>query len=349
MGPLQHRELRACLIVAHNLGDAVIQSVFLQQLVARDYAKEYLVWTRPQVAFLFESIPHCDVICSQFPVGTSKQMDGWALLAFICAALRVRNKRPSVTIDLIGDIRDRLFARMVGTPRHLHIGWAVGHPFRQLIRNPFGDGAPFVRVPAEVRNVYAAHDVMLRKLAPQVQPTAQLSRSTSHAIELTSPIRVGLHPFASQICKLWPSQNWQALTESLLASNAEVTAFGAPDDLIRLQDLFGQFKGRVRLVTDDLPHFSDHVSTLNVMVGLDSFSVHMAYRQGVRTVMISAGNPPDLWSPPLCTTIASSGGCTSYPCYNVPKCKGTDGEYACIKAVTPRQVFDAVHNCPVDQ
>src|SRR5882724_9847215 len=107
MEPQRQQERLACLIVAHNLGDAVIQSMFLEQLVARGYASGYLVWTRPQVAFLFEKIPQCEVICSQFPVGTAKLIAGFAIFAFLNAALRVRSRRPSVTIDLIGDLRDR--------------------------------------------------------------------------------------------------------------------------------------------------------------------------------------------------------------------------------------------------
>src|SRR3569833_422985 len=59
----------ACLICARNLGDAAIQSGFLRQLAARGYAQRYLVWTRPQIAFLFEQIPACEVVGSQFPVG----------------------------------------------------------------------------------------------------------------------------------------------------------------------------------------------------------------------------------------------------------------------------------------
>jgi heptosyltransferase-3 len=344
MEPHRQQERLACLIVAHNLGDAVIQSMFLEQLVALGYARGYLVWTRPQVAFLFEKIPQCEVICSQFPVGTAKQMAGSAIFTFMNAVLRVRSRRPSVTIDLIGDLRDRLFARIAGTPRHLFIGWAEGHPFRRLIRNPFGVGAPFVTVPADIRNVYAAYGMMLQKLIPASNPTL-----LGHGVGLgrtraDRPLRVGLQPFASQACKLWPGENWRQLAQSLLARGDEVIAFGAPADLGALHTLFAHFGESVRLVTGSIPNFANQVAALDVMVGLDSFSVHMAQRQGVRSVMINAGNPPDLWAPPMGNTMANSGGCAFYPCYNVPKCEGSENEYACVKAVTPAQVLQAVQN-----
>ena len=91
----------ACLIIGRNLGDAVIQSQFFNELIRRKFAKRYIVWTRPQVAFLFESIPECTVITSPFPVGTSKQFDRKGLQQFITAVGVLRNQRPMVTLDLI--------------------------------------------------------------------------------------------------------------------------------------------------------------------------------------------------------------------------------------------------------
>ncbi len=338
-----HKERLACLVVAHNLGDAVIQSGFLRQLAGRGYADAYLVWTRPQVAFLFAEIPGCEVVCSQFPVGTAKQMGGAAVFTFLKAAWQVRRRRPSVSIDLIGDLRDRMFARLAGTPRHLHIGWAEGHPFNRLIRNPLGVGRPFVTVPTGLRNIYAAYEFMLHRLAPPYEGgRPPVAPSAAGLVRAARALRVGLHPFASQACKLWPAANWQRLTRDLLAGGAEVFAFGAPSEARALQALLGQFGERVRLVTGSIVDFASETAGLDVLVGLDSFSVHMAQRQGVRTVVINAGNPADLWAPPLGAVMASSGGCARYPCYNVPLCEGTADEFACVKSVEEGRVLRAV-------
>ena len=129
MSDRQPAQRLACLIVGRNLGDAAIQSCFLKALAARGYAREYLVWTRPQVAFLFRDIADCEVVCSQFPVGTTKQFGRLEVGRFLRAAWKIRCRRPSVTLDLIGDFRERFFARLAGSPQHLHIGWAAGHPF----------------------------------------------------------------------------------------------------------------------------------------------------------------------------------------------------------------------------
>jgi heptosyltransferase-3 len=339
----QPTETLACLIVAHNLGDAVIQSSFLKSLAASGYASGYLVWTRPQVAFLFEDVADCELICSQFPVGTSKQFGGLAAVRFLQAAWQVRRRRPSVTLDLIGDVRDRFFARLAGSPRHLHIGWAAGHPFARLIRNPFGLGRPVVTVPASIPNVYDAHRQLLEALAPAVKPGDLRSFQVPASSPTKRALRVGLHPFASQNCKLWPDENWRRLVgELLLDQNVEITAFGAPGERRALEMLFGEFGQRVVLATGSMANFAHRTSELDVMVGLDSFAVHMAQKQGVRSVTINAGNPANLWAPPGGVTLASSGGCVAYPCFNVPKCEGSDHQYACVKSITVLQVLDAI-------
>lgn len=329
--------------MAHNLGDAVIQSSFLRSLAASGYASGYLVWTRPQVAFLFEDIADCEIICSQFPVGTSKQFGRLAVVRFLLAARQVRRRRPSVTLDLIGDVRDRFFARLAGSPRHLHVGWAPDHPFARLIRNPFGHGKPVITVPTSIPNIYNAHQHLLEALMPAIKSRDTRSLQVRASSKTKSGLRVGLHPFASQMCKLWPDENWRRLvSELLLDQNIEITAFGAPNERGALEALFGRFGRRVTLVTGSISNFAHQTSELDVMVGLDSFSVHMAQRQGVRSVMINAGNPANLWAPPGGVTLASSGGCAAYPCFNIPKCEGSDHQYACVKSITVHEVLDAV-------
>ena len=342
MSEPQPAQRLACLIVARNLGDAVIQSCFLEALAARGYAREYLVWTRPQVAFLFRDIVNCEVVCSQFPVGTTKQFGGLEVGRFLRAAWQIRRRRPSVTLDLIGDFRERFFARLAGSPRHLHIGWARGHPFARIIRNPLGPGRPVVTVPVNRLNVYEAHELMLDALMPS--PAAG-GPNPSAPMPVERRLRVGLHPFASQKCKLWPMESWRRLVRELLDRGAEVVVFGAPTERQSMLELLGgELRERVILVAESLESFARHTATLDVMIGLDSFSVHMARRQGVRSITINAGNPPGLWSvpAPLGRTLASSGGCPHYPCFNVPKCVGRTNEYACVKSISVGQVLSAI-------
>jgi hypothetical protein len=70
----------------------------------------------------------------------------------------------------------------------------------------------------------------------------------------------------------------------------------------------------------------------------------MARRQGIRSITINAGNPPELWAVPgPGSVLARSGGCARYPCYNVPVCEGTAQEYACVKSISVREVLESIN------
>ena len=344
MSGRQPPERLACLIVARQLGDAAIQAGFLRALIVRGYAEKYLVWTRPHFAFLFADLPECSVVCSQFPVGTTKHFNVREALGLIRAARQVRRHRPSVTLDLLGDFRERLFARLAGSPRHLFIGWSPNHPFAGLIRNPLGAGTPLVWVPPTVPNIYAAYERMLNALTE----TTDERIASVPRVALPGPVGragrmvVGLHPFASQRCKLWPEENWRQLVRELLDRGAEVVVFAAPSERTSLESLLGEYRTRVTLFTESLTRFAAKVRELDVLIGLDSFSVHMAFLQGVRAVTINGGNPPDLWAPPMGISLAESGGCPSWPCFNVPVCEGAPNRYVCVRSIKVQQVLAAV-------
>lgn len=339
----------ACLIASRNLGDIVIWGGVLEDLIAARYAARYVVWTRPQMAWMFEGVPQCEVVCSSFPVGTRKQFGPREAVRFLTTAARIRALRPTVSLDLVGDFRERAFGRLIGSARHLHIGWEQGHPHARLIRNPFGPGHPLVTVPASIPNVYAAHRLMVQALThPQYLGGAHNDRQCpDRSARDACEYRVGLHPFASQACKLWPEDNWRGLARELLARNYRLLAFAAPGETEALREIFAGFEADITLLTGDLAQFAAAVSALDVMIGLDSFSVHMAHRQGVPSITINAGAPPELWAVPGGRTLAQSGGCRHYPCYNVAPCRGRPYQNACVGAVTPAQVLAAIDSMPL--
>jgi heptosyltransferase-3 len=310
--------------------------------VERKFADRYIVWTRPQAAFLFRGIPSCEVICSQFPVGTRKQFGGAEVIRFLRAAWRIRRQRPEISIDLIGDFRERMFARLAGSHRHVHIGWDRDHPFSRIVRNPLGPGTPLVTIQAGALNVYAAYGSMLDALAPGDRILAGPGSAPAD-LHFGTPLRVGVHPFASQKSKLWPDENWRRLVRELIRQGARVRAFGSPSERHALIRILGDQAGHVDIVTEDIESFARHIATLDVLIGLDSFAVHLAWRQGVYSVTINGANPPGFWSvPSRGAVLASSGGCSYYPCFNVPRCEGSSGEYACVRSISVEEVLRSV-------
>jgi heptosyltransferase III len=330
----------ACLIAARNLGDTVVMSTFFHQLVRRGFADAYLVWTRPGLEFLFNDLPACEIVTSSFPVGTSKNFGGTAAVRFLQAAWLIRQRRPSVTVDLTGDVRERIFARLLGAPRHAHIGWADDHPYRRLIRNPLGSGHPRITVPARVTSVYAAYDQFLNALAPGCPGDAATAPAPkrSQAPE-GGRMRVGIHPYASQASKLWPEENWRQLVAALLSQGIHVVAFAAPAERSALCALLADLRDQVELRTGTLEQFAKELRSVQLLVGLDSFAVHMAENRGVRTITINGGTPPGLWATPSGHMLASSGGCVHHPCFNIAPCRGRAYENACVRAISPSAVL----------
>ncbi|GAA0751513.1 glycosyltransferase family 9 protein [Ideonella azotifigens] len=330
-----------CFIVARNFGDITFMSTYFRELAARGYADEYIVWTRAPMGFLFDGIPNCTVLYSKFPVGSFGNFRWRDCLAFLRSAWNVRRMRPTVSLDMVGDFRERFFARLIGSHRHLHIGWTREHPHRGIIRTPFGVGRPAVLVGPETPSVYAAYtrfvDYLLREAGLADRPGPLPPLRTHEAVPT-----VGLHPSASQACKLWPQSHWTQLTQALLGAGVDVVAFGAPGERDALEAQFASFGDRVRISTGSIPEFARELARLDVLVGLDSFSVHMAENVGTPSVMIVGPNDPALFAPPRAAVLSDSGGCAAWPCYNRPSCVGTAGEYVCIRSISVARVQAAV-------
>ncbi|HSI48433.1 MAG TPA: glycosyltransferase family 9 protein [Ideonella sp.] len=332
-----------CLIAARNLGDITIVSTYFRQLVEQGLADRYVVWTRPATAFLFDGLPNCKLVRSDFPVGTGRGPMHKAFIDMLRGARLVWRERPDCSLDYVGDFRERQFARLAGVCRQLHIGWAPEHAHSRIIRNPLGPGAPLYVVPSDVPNVYAAYQAFNDRLLALRGLSSPGSAAVPSAVRASAePLAVGLHPFASQDCRKWPFISWTTLVEALLRAGIAPTAFGAPSDLPALQAMFGRFGDQVRLVTGSIPEFAQELGRLDLMVGLDSFSVHMAERLGVDSIFINGANDPTLFSPPRAAVLQSSGGCAAWPCYNKPTCVGMVNEYACIRSVSVNDVYSAI-------
>ncbi len=294
--------------------------------------------------FVFQNLPNFEVTCSAFPVGTRKGFDLPGIRGFFTSAKRIRSLRPSVSLDFVGDFRERGFAQLIGSACHHHIGWESGHPHANLIRNPFGTGRPIVVVPKTVVNVYDAHDLMIRALLGEFGYRCATPGSTLRTTGALSSqeYRVGLHPFASQLCKVWPDENWRHLAEQLLAAGYTVRVFCAPNERRVLGRIFGTLVDRVVVISGSLPEFAEAVTRLDLLIGLDSFAVHLAHWARVPSITINAGTPERLWAVPSGCTLAASGGCEHYPCYNRAPCRGTTYENACVRAIGESEVRGAV-------
>jgi ADP-heptose:LPS heptosyltransferase len=154
--------------------------------------------------------------------------------------------------------------------------------------------------------------------------------------------RIGLHPFASQPSKLWPAEHWQLLARELLGRGFELWAFSAPEERQALERVLAGMTDKIALRSTDIRQYCLDLSQLDLVIGLDSLCMHTAHRFKIPSLTINAGNPPELYAVSSGQTLGASGGCRHYPCYNIAPCRGTAYENACVKAISPQRVLDAV-------
>lgn len=332
---------RALLLVAHNLGDAVITAGFLEHLHSATPHLDWTVLCRPEAAFLFEGAPGIErVLPNRFPVGTNKQFNITAALKLLRTLGGLRKEGLVCSLDFIGDFRDVGIARLAGSRKHYSPVWPDGHPFRRIIRP-----APrrWIHTPlpisSECKNLYKAMEGMIEQIAADIGVHA-LPPATprfNHAAKI-SHCRIGLHPFATQACKLWPAAHWQSLAKGLLRDGYELQAFAAPSERAELVELFGELIADSQLLTQPLPDFFSAVRDLDLLIGLDSFSVHVAHSAGIRSIMLNGANDPGMWVPPSCTSLQEPAQCGNQPCLNRPSCSGTN-EFDCMKRIQPGNVL----------
>jgi heptosyltransferase III len=84
------------------------------------------------------------------------------------------------------------------------------------------------------------------------------------------------------------------------------------------------------------------VASLDALIGLDSFSVHMASSLGVPTVLLNGPNDPRVFSPLSSRVVNCPGVCPAQPCFGRPSCAGTDHEYVCMQSIPTQQVLQQI-------
>lgn len=333
-----------CFLSARNLGDAVLHADFLRRLQRANRADRWIVWTFSQASFLFEGLPNTEIICSDFPMGMTGaafvKKGGWR--SFLVAVRRIRHKMPDEAVEVVGDLRERLALRLTGAPCLHSPEWETGHPFRLHIHAlPFRPGRP-MSVPAAMLNLHDALALMLDSVAPGAP--IESGRPLFTPFRSGQNLHIGLHPSASVPFKLWPAARWIELVKQLCETfpGSSFTLFGAPKDRPALQDLADSLDAPHNLFTESLHDFKDHLSKVDILIGLDSFSVHLAQSQSVPSIVLVGTNDPRIFTPPGAVSVTHPGRCPAQPCGGRPSCIGTNYQYSCMNDITPQDVLHAM-------
>jgi len=303
---------------------------------------KWVIWTKPEFTPLFELMSFDNLITAEFPIagGLPRVLKGgW--IALIKSIWILRGLKIDASIDFIGDARESFLGMLINSKRHYSPKWSSSHWMHHLIWGIRAPGVTYLSVNHNDERVYEFIPSFLSELMG-LELTYE-TNSQSEKLVFNSPPKIAFHPYSSQAFKQWPTQHWIALAKLLSQYTTSPSTLCSSSEENEAKRQFGASAPLITIITcDSLAQLITEIKNCDLLIGVDSFLVHLASALGKKTIVINAGNLPQWWAPPNSFAIGQSGGCSYYPCSNEPKCIGKTTESICIKSITPEQIMAAI-------
>ena len=327
-----------CIISARRYGDAIINANFLRAAANARPDIRWTIWTKPEFVPLFELMGFTNIISSEFPIagGVPKTIREGGL-SLIKAIYRLRKMSLNASIDFIGDSREALLGCLIAGTKHFSPRWSTAHWMHKLI---WGYKIPFINY----INIDSAKDKVYEIIPGLLSQfiTEAVNLKTSLTL-INNPPSVAFHIFPSSSFREWPMENWALLADMLNHIGITPIIFCSHAEKNRAEKLFKFNKALTIKPCSSIQELANQIQKCDLLVGLDSFLIHLASAMGKRTISLVAGHLPHWWSPEGNIALGQSGGCLAYPCANKPACLGKPTESECIKSISPSQVMHAIN------
>lgn len=319
------RQCRKVLFLeARNFGDAIIKNTLIFQYGVGHPEEQIDLWAKRQFADIFSRNTRIHkVYHSGFPIAGMKS---WNIITLARTIWTLRKERYDLAIDTMGDFRERLLLWLAHPKRIISIEREQGHSFNHLIRRGLSFLVEPVVIPKDMINVYIQLAYLLKYL--DVQKWTQESNGLC-----ASPPIIGIHPFASQKCRLWEWEKWNRLYRLLLEKGCVVQFFCSPAERAILEENI-EIDQSSNIIAGELQFFLEELRHIDLLICLDSFAVHASYSLGVRSIMLNGANDFHIWQTPLSSVVTGKFDCEYWPCYNKPKCT----DYRCIRSIDAEDV-----------
>ena len=336
-----------CVISARRYGDAIMNAAILKQAAIARPDIQWIIWTKPDFVALFKLMGFEHIITAQFPIagGHKKLLNGgWKMLA--SSVIQLRKLKIDASIDFIGDAREAFFGAIINSKNHYSPKWGDQHWMRNLIWNIPVVSVNYLPIASNDDQVYK----FIPDLLSKILGISINAESKPHPFIPNPNPKIAFHPFSSQSFKRWPTANWEALAERLSKDGLDPIILCSKPELKEAQLEFSHSTCSLPIHScASIEDLIEQINTIDLLIGVDSFLVHLASALGKRTIVINTGNKPHWWQPPNSIALGQSGDCPSYPCMNEPICLGKVSESSCVKSITPDSVFKAVgRSLPTD-
>ena len=332
------------LLELRNFGDAVILTNLIESLSHSFKGIKIDLFTRPWFKEIFENNPNINkIIYAQFPFMRDKDLNPKTTMHLVMQILRLRMKRYDVCINNQGDFRENLIGCLINPKRNISVRWGIGHEFRNQIRKNdwFNNKNESIGIPNDVINIYDINHYIMKKLGGTelLPPRVYLKNNPVKNGNL-----IAIHPMAGQACRLWSFEKWSGLIEKLIDKGYKIDIFCAPDEKeLIIEKLYKiQRKDKVNMYAGRLDSFFEKLSQASLFIGLDSFSIHLAYALGIPGIMLNGANDYRIFLPKNAYVVLNKESCDKYPCYNKPSCQGSLAEYHCIRGIQVNDVLEKV-------
>lgn len=336
------------IIEYRSFGDAVIQTGLINTIGENFPQVRISILTKPQYAAVFKHNPNiAKVYCSDFPFGPTQKRTIRGFIQLMKNLYEIRQAKFDYCINTVGDFRENLLGYFTGATTRYSVIRSKYNPFRQMLRQ----GLSFlnsvnISIPDDVINIYDVQKFVsiylgcLRSKEPKIFIVKEMDTEIRH-----ENMMIGIHPMASQVCKIWPWDKWIQLIRILQKQN-RIVIFCSPNENKSMMEHFGHIvdNEKVMLRSDDLEEFFVALSKISILIGLDSFSVHASYALNIKCIMLNGGNDIRSWCPPNTTPLSRGDLCSAHPCFNRPKCSGEPMEYTCIRSIEVEDVLIALND-----
>lgn len=257
--------------------------------------------------------------------------------------LDARARKYDYCLNLIGDVRECFLGWLIHATWTVGPIWQSGHLFKQKITDRL---APSflnlgVVIPAENGNYYDSLTYFAAKLGIS-DLDWKAGPKTIRRIGHSS--RIALHPGASHPSRHWPTEKWKQLMSQLYADGNKLFLIGAPEESKGLQDSFAEEiqSMNITMLCGDLANLSANLSNIDLLVGMDSLSVHLAYAHSVPAVVLNGSSDPRVLAPPGSVGLSAGHLCADFPCNYKYPCRNQAHEFVCCRGIETNEVEVAV-------
>ena len=335
------------LLQCRGLGDAVISTAVVNSIGHCFPGTKIDILGSTQAKAIFQGNPYVGRYYeAQFPIAAGLKFSIYDAQRLLCVLRNIRLEHYGLCVNLVGDFRENVIGWLTGSPVHLAPIWKWDHPFRQLIRvgllqlpnAPLAIGSTTYSIYdafREVTNALGCNVHVGPKIFVDANILVEAAREQAGAV-------IGIHPFARQECKLWEGEKWKQLIVCLLAEGHRVKVFGAPTDQDTANEWFGSLltNGGISCIFGELSSFFAKLATVDILIGLDSFSIHAAHALNVPSIVLNGSNDFRVWASPTTSVVLANHGCPYCPCFNRPKCLRLKTIFECMRSIQVETVLN---------